>query len=100
VLDQIPFGDAKLKVELTIDKSKSKPEIVEFNNYIYRQLESKIDPAVPLNIYHVNSIKHCALQAADLFSHAIFEKYERRRDQWYKIINEKIKYSSVYLPDK
>lgn len=100
VLDQIPFGDAELKVELTIDKSKSKPEIVEFNNYIYRQLESKIDPDVPLNIYHVNSIKHCALQAADMFSYAIFEKYERRRDQWYKIINKKIKYSSVYLPDK
>jgi hypothetical protein len=100
VLDQIPYGNAEQKVELTIDKSKSKPEVIEFNEYIYRQLESKIDPAVPLNIYHVNSIENCALQAVDLFSYAIFEKYERRRDQWYKIVNEKIKYSSVYLPDK
>jgi hypothetical protein len=100
VLDQIPYGNAEQKVELTIDKSKSKPEIVEFNEYIYRQLESKIDPAVPLNIYHVNSIENCALQAVDLFSYAIFEKHERRRDQWYKIVNEKIKYSSMYLPDK
>jgi len=100
VLDQIPYGNAEQKVELTIDKSKSKPEIMEFNEYIYRQLESKIDPAVPLNIYHVNSIENCALQAVDLFSYAIFEKYERRRDQWYKIVNEKIKYSSLYLPDK
>ena len=100
VLDQIPYGNAEQKVELTIDKSKSKPEIVEFNDYIYRQLESKIDPAVPLNIYHVNSIEHCALQAADMFSYAIFEKYERRRDQWFTIVKEKIKYCSVYLPDK
>jgi len=100
VLDQIPFGDAESKVELTIDKSKSKPEIVEFNSYIRRQLESKIDPDVPLNIYHVNSIEHCALQAADMFSYAIFEKYERRRDQWFRIVKEKIKYYSVYLPDK
>lgn len=100
VLDQIPYGNAEQKVELTIDKSKSKPEIVEFNDYIYRQLESKIDPAVPLNIYHVNSIEHCALQAADMFSYAIFEKYERRRDQWFRIVKEKIKYCSVYLPDK
>jgi len=100
VLDQIPYGNAEQKVELTIDKSKSKPEIMEFSEYIYRQLESKIDPAVPLNIYHVNSIENCALQAVDLFSYAIFEKYERRRDQWYKIVNEKIKYSSLYLPDK
>src|SRR4030042_314676 len=100
VLDQIPFGDAKLKVELTIDKSKSKPEIMEFNSYIHGQLESKIDPAVPLNIYHTNSIKSGALQAADMFSYAVFEKYERRRDQWFKIVKEKMKYVSVYLPDK
>jgi hypothetical protein len=100
VLDQIPYGNAEQKVELTIDKSKSKPAIVEFNEYIYRQLESKIDPTVPLNIYHVNSNENCALQAVDLFSYAIFEKYERRRDQWCKIVNEKIKYCSVYLPDK
>jgi len=40
------------------------------------------------------------LQAADLFSYAVFEKYERRRDQWFKIIKKKMKYVSVYLPDK
>lgn len=100
VLDQIPYSNATMKVELTIDKSKSKPEIMEFNSYLYSQLESKIDPAVPLNIYHVDSKEHHALQAADLFSYAVFEKYERRRDQWYNIINKKIKYISVYLPDK
>jgi hypothetical protein len=100
VLDQIPYENAEQKVELTIDKSKSKPEIMEFNDYIYRQLESKIDPAVPFNIYHVDSKEHYALQAVDLFSYAIFEKHERRKDDWYRIINNKIKYCSVYLPDK
>ncbi|PKN51734.1 MAG: hypothetical protein CVU55_09805 [Deltaproteobacteria bacterium HGW-Deltaproteobacteria-13] len=100
VLDQIPYGNAEQKVELTIDKSKSKPEIVEFNQYIYRELESKIDPAVPLNIYHVNSIENCALQAVDLFSYAVFEKHERRKKEWYDIIKGKIRYDSIYLPDK
>lgn len=100
VLDQIPYENAEMKVELTIDKSKSKPEIVEFNGYLRRQLESRIDPAVPLNIYHADSKDHFALQAVDLFSYAVFEKYERRKEAWYKIVSEKIKYCSVYLPDK
>ncbi len=100
VLDRIPLENAVLKVELTIDKSKSRPEIVEFNSYIRRELESKIDPAVPLNIYHVDSKEQCGLQAVDMFSYAIFEKYERRRKEWYDIIKEKIRFVSVYLPEK
>jgi hypothetical protein len=100
VLDRIPLENAALKVELTIDKSKSRPEIVEFNSYIRRELESKIDPAVPFNIYHFDSKEHCGLQAVDMFSYAVFEKYERKRSQWYDVIKEKVKYVSVYLPDK
>lgn len=100
VLDRIPFEEAKTKVELTIDKSKSKPEIVEFNNYVRRQIESRIDPVVPLNIYHIDSKEHYGLQAVDMFSYAIFEKYERRRVEWYNTIKEKVKYVSVYLPEK
>jgi hypothetical protein len=100
VLDRIPFESAGLKVEFTIDKSKSKPEIVEFNTYIRRQLESRIDPAVPLNIYHIDSKEHCGLQAADIFSYAVFEKYERQREEWYDMVKEKIRFVSVYLPEK
>jgi hypothetical protein len=100
VLDHIPYKDAQERIVLTIDKSKSKPEIIEFNNYIQRQLESRIDPVVPFDIYHADSREHYAVQAVDLFSYAIFEKYERRREEWFKIIKRKIKYYSVYLPDK
>jgi hypothetical protein len=100
VLDRIPLENASLKVELTIDKSKGKPEIVEFNSYIRRELESKIDPAVPFNIYHVDSKEHCGLQAADMFSYAVFEKHERRRTEWFDIVKAKVKYVSVYLPEK
>jgi hypothetical protein len=63
-------------------------------------LESRIDPVVPFDIYHADSKEHYAVQAVDLFSYAIFEKYERRREEWFKIIKRKIKYYSVYLPDK
>jgi len=100
VLGKIPLENASLKVELIIDKSKSKPEIVEFNSYIRRELESKIDPTVPFNIYHVDSKEHGGLQAVDMFSYAVFEKYERRRTKWFDIIKGKLRYVSVYLPDK
>ena len=98
VLDQISFKEAKIKVELIIDKSKSKPEIVEFNGYIRRQLEAELDPKIPLNIYHFSSIESGGLQAADMFSYGIFEKHERRRMDWLNIFKEKVMYDSVYLP--
>lgn len=98
VLDQISFKEAKIKVELIIDKSKSKPEIVEFNSYIRRQLEAELDPKIPLNIYHFSSIESGGLQAADMFSYGIFEKHERRRMDWLNIFKEKVIYDSVYLP--
>ena len=98
VLDQISFKEAKIKVELIIDKSKSKPEIVEFNSYIRRQLEAEIDPKIPLNMYHLSSLESGGLQAADMFSYGIFEKYERKRLDWFNIFREKARYDSVYLP--
>jgi len=98
VLDQISFKEAKIKVELIIDKSKSKPEIVEFNSYIRRQLEAEIDPKIPLNMYHLSSLESGGLQAADMFSYGIFEKYERKRLDWFNIFREKVRYDSVYLP--
>ncbi|HPD57479.1 MAG TPA: DUF3800 domain-containing protein [Smithellaceae bacterium] len=100
VLDRIPYENAQEKIILIIDKSKSKPEIIEFNSYIRRQLESKIDPTVPFYINHADSKENFALQATDLFSYAIFEKYERAREEWFRIIEKKIKYYSVYLPNK
>lgn len=98
VLDQISFKEAKIKVELIIDKSKSKPEIVEFNSYIRRQLEAELDPKIPLNMYHLSSLESGGLQAADMFSYGIFEKHERRRMDWLNIFKEKVIYDSVYLP--
>lgn len=98
VLDQISFKEAKIKVELIIDKSKSKPEIVEFNSYIRRQLEAELDPKIPLNMYHLSSLESGGLQAADMFSYGIFEKYERKRLDWFNIFREKVRYDSVYLP--
>lgn len=98
ILDKIPIEKADTRVELLIDKSKSKREITEFNEYIRRQLEARLDPKVPLDIYHWLSHETPGLQAADMFCWGIFQKYERNKTEWYQIFaSDKIRYETKYL---
>jgi hypothetical protein len=97
VLDKIPFDKADIRIEIIIDKSKTKNNIREFNNYIVRQIKSKFDPKVPLDIYHRNSTEVSCLQAVDLFSWGIFRKHEKKDTEWYDIFKEKIFYDEQYL---
>lgn len=97
VLDQIPFNNADLRVEIIIDKSKTKKNIYEFNQYILRQIKSQFDPKVPLEIYHYNSKENFGLQAVDLFCWGIFKKYEDKDFEWYNIYKDKIVYDKQYL---
>jgi len=98
VLDQIPFekngGD---RVELIIDKSMAKPEIAEFNSYIRRQLEGRLSPNTPLDIYHWLSHENYGLQVADLFCWGIFQKYERKNNDWFDIFSKKILFDDQFL---
>ena len=100
VLDKIPLNDKDDRIEMIIDKSKSKPEIEDFNSYIRGQLESRLDPKVPLEIRHLKSHENGGLQTVDLFCWGIFQKYERRKTEWYNLFRKKIKYETVYLPQK
>lgn len=98
VLDQIPFeknnGD---RVQLILDKSMAKPEIAEFNSYIRRQLEGRLSPDVPLDIYHWLSHENYGLQAADLFCWGLFQKYERENTEWFEIYKDKVRFDEMYL---
>lgn len=98
VLDKIPFeknqGD---RVYLILDKCKSKPEIEEFNVYIRSQLQGKLNPRVPLEIFHWPSHESHGLQAADLFSWGIFQKYERKKTDWMDVYKDKIRLDEQYL---
>ena len=98
VLDKIPFeknnGD---RVELIIDKSMAKPEIAEFNSYIRRQLEGRLSPSTPLDIYHWLSHENYGLQAVDLFCWGIFQKYERQNKEWFNIFSEKVIFEEQFL---
>lgn len=98
LLDKIDLSKARDRIFFILDKSKSKAQIVEFNEYIYSQLMAKIDPKVPLKIKHKDSCSDYVLNVVDLFSWGIFRKHERKDLEWYNIFKEKIKYDSVYLP--
>jgi len=96
-LDKIKLEDAKVQVDLVVDKCKGNEQIKEFNEYIIRQLQGRIDPNVPLNIIHGNSTHYHGLQAVDLFSWGIFRTYEKKDTEWYKIFNGKVKFNGTYL---
>ncbi|MBI4412548.1 MAG: DUF3800 domain-containing protein [Deltaproteobacteria bacterium] len=101
VLDKLPFENAESRVYLYIDKSKNQREIREFNGYITSQLAGRLEPSVPLDIFHRDSKEIKPLQAVDLFSWGIFRKYEKRDTEWYDVFAmKKIQFDDLYLPDK
>ncbi len=98
VIDKIPFEKNQTnRVELIIDRSKSKPEIKEFNSYIRSQIQGRLDPKVVLDMYHWDSKQSAGLQAADMFCWGIFQKYEKRNNEWSKTFQDKIKFEDLYL---
>ena len=99
VMAKIPFEKTDTRIYLIVDKSKSRVEIAEFNSYIMRELKGRIDPKVPIDIYHYLSHDNFGLQAVDIFCWGIFRKYEKRDAQWLNVFwKEKGRYDSLYLP--
>lgn len=98
VLDHIPFEKNNgNRVQLILDKSMAKPEIEEFNSYIRRQLEGRLSPDVPLDIYHWLSHENYGLQVADLFCWGIFQKYEHNSTEWFEVYKDKIVFDQQFL---
>lgn len=98
VIDKIPFEkNKKDRVELIIDRSKSKPEIEEFNSYIRSQIQGRLNPKITFDIYHWNSQENAGLQAADMFCWGIFQKYERKDNEWLSVFKEKLCFEDQYL---
>jgi len=97
-LERVEFKDAAVRVIITVDKSKSKHEIIGFNEYIINQIKAFIDPAVPLDIYHALSQERPGLQAADMFAWGISRKYETGDCAWYDVFKTHVKVDRLYLP--
>ena len=97
LLDQVDFGSASQQIVLTLDRSKNKMQIKEFNQYIENQIQAKIAPKIPLHIHHEDScVQHC-LNIVDLFAWGVCRKYERQDYEWFEIFKGKVKYDDMYL---
>jgi hypothetical protein len=97
-LEKVDFKDAEVRVILTVDKSKSKHEILSFNEYIINQIKACLDPRVPLNIYHNLSQESPGLQATDMFAWGISRKYEKGDQAWYEVFKTRLQIDRLYLP--
>lgn len=97
VLDEIPFEKARNQVILILDKSKTQEQIWDFNQYIFRQLKGRLDPSIPLDIKHANSLNYQGLQAVDIFSWGIYRKYEKKDSAWFDVFRGKVKFERQYL---
>ncbi|HLF18839.1 MAG TPA: DUF3800 domain-containing protein [Candidatus Omnitrophota bacterium] len=98
VLDQIDINNAHQRVIFILDRSKGKPEIADFNKYIFDQIKGRLNPQIPLDIVHKLSHEMPGLQAADLFAWGIFRKYEKRDMEWFNVFKGSVIFDDVYLP--
>lgn len=98
ILDKIDFNHAHQRVMLILDKSKGRPEIADFNQYVFSQIKGKLNPKIPLDIMHKLSHEMPGLQVVDLFAWGIFRKYEKRDTVWFEKFKGKVAYEDLYLP--
>ncbi len=94
-IKEVPLEHAPERVVLVLDRSKSKPEILVFNQFLLNQLEARLPPQIPLDIFHDDSQTNKPIQAVDLFAWGIFRKYEGEDIQWYEVFRNKIVYEQV-----
>lgn len=97
-LEHVNFKDAAVRVIMTVDKSKSRQGIIEFNNYIVSQIKAFLDPLVPLDIFHMNSHENHSLQAVDMFAWGISRKYEKEDLEWFNVFKARVCSDRLYLP--
>ena len=96
-LERVNFTDAAVRVIMTVDKSKSRRGIFEFNDYVITQIKACLDPLVPLDIFHMNSLESPNLQAVDMFAWGIFRKYEKEDLEWFHVFKARVCSDRVYL---
>ncbi|MGH7492820.1 MAG: DUF3800 domain-containing protein [bacterium] len=98
-VEEVPWPQAQTRILISIDKSQAPHEIQALNRSLVAQLQGKISPNLPLEIFHMISHDSRCLQAADLFSWGIFRKHEVNDSEWYDLyagkIRSEVKFSST-----
>lgn len=96
LIEAIPFEEATDRIQIIVDRSKSKHEIEMFNRGVFSQLLGRVDLRIPVSIDHVSSEIDYPLQAVDLFTWGVFRKHESNDLEWYNLFKGKVKYDETY----
>ena len=72
-----------------MDRLKGNKSAKKFNNYIESQIETNLQ-IERVSYYHVDSRVNLGIQAIDMFLIGINEKYNSKKEEWYKQYKEKI----------
>jgi len=79
------------KLNLVLHKRYNDPEII---NRINNELERVLEPGQELSIDHKTEVVRRELELADAVAWAVFQKYNRKKEDFYKIIEGRIKKES------
>ena len=97
LIDKIDFEEAKNKITIVLDKSKNKEQIKDCNDYLIRNIETKVSLNIEIDILHEDSCVIKQLQLADVFCYWFFEKYNKKNTSWLKVFKEKVKYDELWF---
>lgn len=91
LMNKIITSSEERQLIVILDKFLSKESREDYNRYIKGKLSEFIKKTVNIEVEHKDSTSERCLQAVDFITGAISNKYERNNDEYYKIIEAKIK---------
>lgn len=100
ILEKVYFPEDVLQVSLVVDRCKNKEEVKDFNQYVINQLEALLPLNTQLKIDHLGSHESAGLQAVDMFCWGIARKDGRGDQEWYAVYQDKVSFTTIYLPEK
>jgi hypothetical protein len=80
---------------MTMNKRRAFSMLADEKHRI-NHLQGKLDPHIPLDIYHRASDQEPGPQAADMFSWGVFRKYERKDKEWLQFFSDRVHYDGQY----
>lgn len=97
LIDQVDLNNINNKLTIVLDKSKNKEQIKDCNDYLIRNIESKISLEIDIDILHEDSTIMKQLQLADVFCYWFFEKYNKNNTDWLDTFKSKVKFDDLYF---
>lgn len=87
---QIDALDTADKVDIIVDRSKTKEDIKDFDRAVADAIRKRLPAHAQLSIRHTLSHQEAGLQAADLFAAGTWRKHEKNDISWFVEFSDKI----------